>query len=64
MKANVFVKTQNGWELLFKDIDEAQAHNIWAAGFATGENKISIETETDRQIREMNRRTLGLATEA
>lgn len=40
---NVYVKTVNGWELVFKNIPEEQASEIWRAGFETGENKISIE---------------------
>ena len=40
---NVYVKTANKWELLYKDITEDIATNIWRAGFRTGENKISIE---------------------
>ena len=40
---NVYVKTADKWELLYKDITEDIATNIWRAGFRTGENKISIE---------------------
>ena len=42
-KVDVYVKLQNGnWELMFKDIDEEKAIEIWRAGFATGENRVSI----------------------
>ena len=47
---NVYVKTANGWELLYKDIPEDIATDIWRAGFRTGKNNISIERETDRQF--------------
>lgn len=47
---NVYVKTKNGWELLFKDIPEDIALKIWKAGFRTGENKFSIESKRDREF--------------
>lgn len=47
---NVYVKTGNGWELLFKDISEDIALKIWKAGFRTGENKFSIESKRDREL--------------
>lgn len=47
---NVYVKTENGWELLFKDIPEDIALKIWKAGFRTGENKFSIESKRDREF--------------
>ena len=47
---NVYVKTGNGWELLFKDIPEDIALKIWKAGFRTGENKFSIESKRDREF--------------
>ena len=40
---NVYVETVNGWELVFENISEELAIEIWRAGFKTGENKISIE---------------------
>lgn len=59
-KVNVFVKTQNGeWVLAYEDIDEAIAIEIWKAGFKTGENRISIEDEESRRIKEINRRSLS-----
>lgn len=61
-KVNVYAKTQAGkWELVFKDIDEDSATAIWKAGFHTGENRFSIETEEDRRIMEMNRKALRRA---
>ena len=47
---NVYVKTADGWELIYKDIPEDIALNIWRAGFKTGENKISIERKTDEEF--------------
>ena len=47
---NVYAKTANGWELLYKDIPEDIALGIWKAGFKTGENKISIERKADREF--------------
>ena len=58
---DVYVKTTNGWELIYKDIPENIALNIWKAGFKTGENNISIERKNDveffqRQIEKLHRR--------
>ena len=47
---NVYVKTANGWELLYKDISEDIATDIWRAGFRTGQNKISIERKVDKEF--------------
>ena len=47
---NVYVKTTDKWELLYKDIPEDIATEIWRAGFRTGENKISIERKADREF--------------
>ena len=47
---NVYAKTTNGWELLYEDISEDIATDIWRAGFRTGENKISIERKTDKEF--------------
>ena len=47
---NVYAKTANGWELIYKDISEDIALNIWRAGFRTGENKISIERKADTEF--------------
>ena len=57
---DVYVKVASGWELLFEQIPEDVAHTIWQAGFATGENKISIETKTSKWVREYNKRQLGI----
>ena len=46
---NVYVKTANGWELLYKDIPENIATDIWRAGFKTGQNNISIDCANDRE---------------
>ena len=47
---NVYVKTTNGWELIYKDIPEDVATDIWMAGFRTGKNKISIERKADAEF--------------
>lgn len=47
---DVYAKTANGWELIYKDIPEDIATDIWRAGFRTGENKISIERKADRKF--------------
>ena len=47
---DVYAKTTNGWELIYKDISEAIALDIWRAGFRTGQNKISIERKADREF--------------
>ena len=57
---NVYVKTANGWELLYKDIPEDIATEVWRAGFRTGTNKISIERKSDveffkRQIEKLHK---------
>ena len=49
---NVYVKTANGWELLYRDIPENIAMDIWRAGFKTGKNNISIERKADRDFLE------------
>ena len=58
---DVYAKTANGWELLYKDVPEGIALDIWRAGFRTGENKISIERKADkeffeRQLKKLHRR--------
>ena len=47
---NVYVKTANGWELLYQDIPEDIATEVWRAGFRTGQNKISIERKADKEF--------------
>ena len=47
---DVYAKTENGWELVFKDISEDIALEIWRAGFKTGENNFSIESKKDREF--------------
>ena len=56
---NLYAKTEDGWKLVFKDIEESVAAAIWEAGFKTGENKFSIETPEGRRVQEMNRKALG-----
>ena len=42
---DIYVKTADKWELLYKDIPENIALEIWKAGFRTGENNISIDNK-------------------
>ena len=49
---DVYVKTEDGWKLVFQDIPEDIATEIWLACFRTGENKISIERKADREFME------------
>ena len=56
---NVYVKTADGWELLYKDISEDIATDIWRAGFRTGQNNISIDCSDDveflkRQLKKLH----------
>ena len=58
---DVYAKTADGWQLLYKDISEDIATDIWRAGFRTGENNISIERKADkefieRQLKKLHRR--------
>ena len=57
---DVYVKTADGWKLLYEDIPEDIATDIWRAGFRTSENKISIERKIDteffeRQLEKLHR---------
>ena len=47
---DVYVKTAEGWKLIYKDIPEDIASDIWMAGFRTGQNNISIERKSDREF--------------
>lgn len=61
---DVLAQTQDGkWVLIFSQILESQADAIWRAGFATGENRFSIETEEGKRIRRGNLKTLGYSDE-
>lgn len=61
---DVLVQTQDGkWRLAFKQIPEYQATEIWKAGFSTGENRFSIETEEGRRIQRMNFKSMGFSDE-
>ena len=58
---DVYVKTADKWELLYKDIPENIATELWLVGFKTGDNKISIERKADkeffeRQLKKLHRR--------
>ena len=49
---DVYAKTAGGWELIYKDIPEDIALDIWRAGFRTGKNNISIERKADKEFLE------------
>ena len=55
---NVYAKTEDGWKLLYKDIPEDVASEIWMACFKTGENKISIERKADEEFFQRQLKTL------
>ena len=55
---NVYVKTADKWELLYENIPEDIASEIWIAGFKTGENKISIDWKDDEKFFEIFERQL------
>lgn len=41
---DVFAQTTSGeWVIIFEQIPESQAIEIWRAGFATGENRFSLK---------------------
>ena len=47
---DVYAKTAEGWMLIYKDIPEDIATDIWRAGFRTGQNNISIDCADDREF--------------
>lgn len=48
---DVYAKTTDaGWVLIYKDIPEDIALDIWLAGFRTGQNNISIDSADDEKF--------------
>ena len=47
---DVYAKTAEGWMLIYKDIPEDIATDIWLAGFRTGQNNISIDCADDEEF--------------
>ena len=47
---DVYAKTEEGWVLIYKDIPEDIATEIWRAGFKTGQNNISIDCADDEKF--------------
>ena len=47
---DVYAKTAEGWMLIYKDIPEHIASDIWMAGFRTGQNNISIDCADDEEF--------------
>ena len=48
---DVYAKTAEGWMLIYKNIPEDIATDIWVAGFRTGQNNISIDCADDVECR-------------
>ena len=55
---DVYAKTVNGWELLYKDKHEDIATEVWRAGFRPGENNITIERKADREFLKKKKKKL------
>ena len=58
---DVYAKTVEGWMLIYKDIHENIASDIWLEGFRTGQNNISIDCADDeeflkRQLKKLHNR--------
>ena len=47
---DVYVKTADKWEMLYENISEDIALEIWKAGFKTGESKFSIDDRPNRDF--------------
>ena len=47
---DMYAKTAEGWMLIYKDIPEDIASDIWLAGFKTGQNNISIDCTDDEEF--------------
>ena len=47
---DVYAKTAEGWMLIYKNIPEDIATDIWLAGFRTGQNNISIDCADDTEF--------------
>ena len=47
---DIYAKTEEGWMLIYKDIPEDIALDIWRAGFKTGQNNISIDCTDDEEF--------------
>ena len=57
---NLLAQTTDGkWVEIFSNISEEEADAIWRAGFATGQNRFSIETAEGKRVHRMNMRTLS-----
>ena len=55
---DVYAKTIEGWMLIYKDIPEDIALDIWRAGFRTGQNNISIDCADDVEFLKRQLETL------
>ena len=55
---DVYVKTADGWMLVYKDIPEDIALDIWVAGFRTGQNNISIDSDNEEFFKKQTEKLL------
>jgi len=57
---NLLAQTTDGqWVEIFSNISEEEATAIWSAGFATGQNRFSIETAEGKRVHRLNEKYLG-----
>ena len=57
---DVYAKTEEGWMLIYKDIPEDIALDIWRAGFRTGQNNISIDCDDDELFKKQTEKLLHM----
>ena len=55
---DVYAKTAEGWMLVYKDIPEDIASDIWLAGFRTGQNNISIDSSDEEFFKKQTEKLL------
>ena len=55
---DVYAKTAEGWMLIYKDIPEDIALDIWMAGFRTGQNNISIDCKDEEFFKRQTEKLL------
>ena len=55
---DVYAKTAEGWVLIYKNIPEDIALDIWKAGFRTGQNNISIDSDNEEFFKKQTEKLL------
>ena len=55
---DVYAKTAEGWMLIYKNIPEDIATDIWLAGFRTGQNNISIDSGDEEFFKKQTEKLL------